>query len=1032
MADEVFPWLKSLPLAPEYHPTLTEFQDPIGYIFKIEDEASKYGICKIVPPVSASPKKTTIANLNQSLSAQNPDSSPTFTTRQQQIGFCPRRHRRPVHKSVWQSGETYTLPQFEAKAKNFEKNYMKKGSNSKKGFTALEMETLYWKAQMDKPFLIEYANDIPGSAFHQTGGGCGGKKQGIKEIGDGLTVGETGWNMREVSRAKGSLLKFVKEEIPGVTSPMVYMAMMFSWFAWHVEDHEFHSLNYMHMGAGKTWYGVPKDAAVVFEDVIRDHGYGGEINPILTFATLGEKTTVMSPDVLLKAGVPCCRLVQKAGEFVVTFPRAYHSGFSHGFNCAEAANIATPGWLRVARDAAIRRASVNSAPMVSHFQLLYDLAVSLSASVRTSIKPQPRSSRSKDMLMAEGEFLVKRLFLHDMMQNNELLHTLGKGSPIVVLHEDALYSSTSKDSCFGSQLNVSPMLPTRGLFSCVRCGILCYACVAIIQPTEATARYLMSVDCRAITDLVAATDVFAANEDANLVDLKPSSATGSPKVNSALDLLALAYGDHSDSESDIRVNYSSNVSLNISDDGTTTNYNGDRVDGRVKIGESSYRIANFVRSKCNRFFMESNCSMGRFEYQIQVPHSERKPSSNANESEALIIGKSITQAGNTQMNPTRDDDTSRMHIFCLQHAAEVEQCLRRIGGVRILLLCRQEYPKLETEARLVEKEFGTDHIWTDLEFKEATKHDKQMIQSALHKQEATHCNHDWAARLGLDLFHSCKLSRSPLYRKQMPYNSVICKAFVNGSPSSDPVSSKPSSKHKKITVVGKWCGKVWMSNEVHPLLVVRDVEHQERDKTDVSGFSRMDAKLEKRPEITQVVVIKNLRKRKRKNMTISKPMKFTTMQSSPPPPPSSPLGNLSLSGGFRRQRTRTLRTKKAVESEEGEFGCDIEGCIMSFDNRKDLMAHKKNVCPEKGCGKKLFSHKYLMQHKRVHMDDRPFKCPWKGCQVTFKWAWARTEHVRVHTGARPYTCTTEGCGRSFRFVSDFSRHKRKTGHFAKK
>ncbi|GKB88793.1 lysine-specific demethylase REF6 [Tanacetum coccineum] len=52
------------------------------------------------------------------------------------------------------------------------------------------------------------------------------------------------------------------------------------WFAWHVEDHDFHSLNYMHMGAGKTWYGVPRDAAVAFEDVVRVHGYGGEINPI--------------------------------------------------------------------------------------------------------------------------------------------------------------------------------------------------------------------------------------------------------------------------------------------------------------------------------------------------------------------------------------------------------------------------------------------------------------------------------------------------------------------------------------------------------------------------------------------------------------------------------------------------------------------------------------------------------------------------------------------------------------------------------
>ncbi|GKB10082.1 hypothetical protein Tco_0844005 [Tanacetum coccineum] len=29
---------------------------------------------------------------------------------------------------------------------------------------------------------------------------------------------------------------------------------------------------YMHMGAGKTWYGVPRDADVAFEDVVRVHG----------------------------------------------------------------------------------------------------------------------------------------------------------------------------------------------------------------------------------------------------------------------------------------------------------------------------------------------------------------------------------------------------------------------------------------------------------------------------------------------------------------------------------------------------------------------------------------------------------------------------------------------------------------------------------------------------------------------------------------------------------------------------------------
>ncbi|KAJ1909818.1 hypothetical protein IWQ60_010969, partial [Tieghemiomyces parasiticus] len=120
-----------------------------------------------------------------------------------------------------------------------------------------------------------------------------------------------------------------------------------------------------------TWYGIPGTHAERFEAAIRAAVPElFEQQPDLLF----QLVTMMSPGSLVKSGVDVYAVDQRPGQFVVTFPQAYHAGFNHGFNFAEAVNFALPNWIPHGLNSVRRYQQYRRLPVFSHDELLWTIA----------------------------------------------------------------------------------------------------------------------------------------------------------------------------------------------------------------------------------------------------------------------------------------------------------------------------------------------------------------------------------------------------------------------------------------------------------------------------------------------------------------------------------------------------------------------------------------------------------------------------------------------------------------------------------
>lgn len=236
-----------------------------------------------------------------------------------------------------QAHREYTLQQFGEMADQFKADYF----NIPVHLVPTELvEREFWRivSSIDEDVVVEYGADL-----HTMDHGSGfPTKSSMYLLTGDQEYAESSWNLNNLPLLEESILGHINADISGMKVPWMYVGMCFATFCWHNEDHWSYSINYLHWGEPKTWYGVPGKNAEAFENTMKRAAPElFQSQPDL----LHQLVTIMNPNILMNAGVPVYRTDQHAGEFIITFPRAYHAGFNQGYNFAEAVNFAPADWV---------------------------------------------------------------------------------------------------------------------------------------------------------------------------------------------------------------------------------------------------------------------------------------------------------------------------------------------------------------------------------------------------------------------------------------------------------------------------------------------------------------------------------------------------------------------------------------------------------------------------------------------------------------------------------------------------------------
>ena len=290
-----------------FRPTWEEFKDFNVYMKRIEAIGAHHaGLAKIIPPKEWVPRKKgyNMDDLNEMKISD------------------PIKQMINGTKGLFQS---INIKRGSTTVRDFHKQANEKEYSAPLYTDYEDLERKYWKnVTFVNPI---YGADVPGSITD-------------KDCHE--------WNIQKLGSCLDWINTDYKVKIKGVNTAYLYFGMWKTTFAWHTEDMDLHSINYLHYGESKFWYTIPPAYARRFERLVMG------LFPNLYKecpAFLRHKMCLISPTILRQNSIPYNKIVQREGEFMITFPMGYHSGFNTGFNIAESTNFATERWVEYGKRA---------------------------------------------------------------------------------------------------------------------------------------------------------------------------------------------------------------------------------------------------------------------------------------------------------------------------------------------------------------------------------------------------------------------------------------------------------------------------------------------------------------------------------------------------------------------------------------------------------------------------------------------------------------------------------------------------------